>query len=274
MVPRPVRGAFALLSSLSPSVAAHVLSWLFMHPPNRKEPRPEVTRALEKAHRTVLDLGPRRVTAWRWGSGPRRALLVHGWGGRGSQLLPFVGPLREAGFEVWMIDAPAHGESEGPALVLPEKAALLRAAGERLGGIHAIVAHSFGAAAAALASREEAVAMRLALIAPPGDMLFFTRAFASALGFSARAHDLMIARFERRYGVKFESFRADAVEMAQPSPTLIVHDRSDESVPFDHSELLHSAWSGARLLRTEGLGHKGVLSDPDVVAEVVRFVSG
>jgi pimeloyl-ACP methyl ester carboxylesterase len=188
-------------------------------------------------------------------------------------LIPFVDPLTEEGFEVWMIDAPAHGESEGPALVLPQKAALLRAAGQRLGGIHAMVAHSFGAAAAALASRDSAVADRLALIAPPGDMLFFTRAFAQALGFSPRVHDLMIDGFERRHAMAFESLRADAVEMAQPTPTLIVHDRSDESVPFDHSELLHSAWVGTRLLRTDGLGHKGVLSDPGVVAEVVRFVS-
>src|SRR5947208_2190272 len=49
------------------------------------------------------------------GSGPL-VYLVHGWGGRGSQLASFVEPLRADGYRVVMFDGPAHGDSEpGPA---------------------------------------------------------------------------------------------------------------------------------------------------------------
>jgi hypothetical protein len=37
---------------------------------------------------------------------------------------------------------------------------------------------------------------------------------------------------------------------------------------------LSRAWPDARLLTTGGLGHRRILSDPKVVAEVVRFVRG
>lgn len=173
-----------------------------------------------------------------------------------------------------MIDTPAHGESGGRALVLPHKAALLQDLAEQLGGIHGLVAHSFGAAAAALASRRAPLADRMGLIAPPGDVRHFTRMFGEALGFSPRVHDLVNDLYEQQYGVTFESLRADAVSMTQPMPTLLVHDTDDEAVPVEHVEWLHEAWSGTRLLRTSGLGHKGVLRDPAVVDEVVQFVAG
>src|SRR5688500_15132227 len=44
-----------------------------------------------------------------WGTGPA-VYLVHGWGGRGSQLGSFVEPLLAGGFRVVMFDAPAHGD--------------------------------------------------------------------------------------------------------------------------------------------------------------------
>src|SRR5687767_6768036 len=45
-----------------------------------------------------------------WGSGPV-VYLVHGWGGRGSQLAPYVEPLTATGHRVVLFDAPAHGDS-------------------------------------------------------------------------------------------------------------------------------------------------------------------
>ena len=98
--------------------------------------------------------------------------------------------------------------------------------------------------------------------------------FARALGASDRAHEFMVRGFERTYGIQFPTLRADAVRMTQPAPTLIVHDEDDEVVPAEHAEWLHEAWRGSRLLRTSGLGHKGVLRDPAVVDEVVQFVAG
>ena len=57
-------------------------------------------------------------------------------------------------------------------------------------------------------------------------------------------------------------------------PGLVVHDEGDDSVPFSEAVALVDGWPRARLLRTQGLGHRKVLGDADVVASVADFVSG
>mgnify|MGYP003786172511 CR=1 FL=1 len=57
-------------------------------------------------------------------------------------------------------------------------------------------------------------------------------------------------------------------------PTLIVHDVNDMSIPVGDGPAIAAAWVGARLRTTAGLGHRRILRDPDVVAEVVDFVCG
>ena len=39
------------------------------------------------------------------------------------------------------------------------------------------------------------------------------------------------------------------------------------------AEAASAAWPGARLLRVDGLGHRRLLSDPQVVAAVTGFVA-
>jgi pimeloyl-ACP methyl ester carboxylesterase len=59
-----------------------------------------------------------------------------------------------------------------------------------------------------------------------------------------------------------------------PPPVLVVHDRDDRETAWSGGRDLSRAWPDARLLTTSGLGHRRILSDPKVVAEVVRFVAG
>jgi pimeloyl-ACP methyl ester carboxylesterase len=53
---------------------------------------------------------------------------------------------------------------------------------------------------------------------------------------------------------------------------LVIHDRDDPDVPFDHAERIVAAWPGARLVPTTGLGHRAILRDPGVVRRAVEFL--
>jgi pimeloyl-ACP methyl ester carboxylesterase len=57
-------------------------------------------------------------------------------------------------------------------------------------------------------------------------------------------------------------------------PTLVVHDRNDREVGFDQGQAIAEAWPRARLLATEGLGHRRLLRDPAVIGAVTAFVTG
>jgi pimeloyl-ACP methyl ester carboxylesterase len=54
---------------------------------------------------------------------------------------------------------------------------------------------------------------------------------------------------------------------------LVVHDAGDRDVAPASGLALARAWPGARFLRTEGLGHRAILRDPQVVADVVDFIA-
>src|SRR5207247_1512114 len=132
----------------------------------RRHRRPDRERAvLATARELVVDVtlrAPRwhgaqcSIAAWRWGSGPT-VLLVHGWEGRGSQLGAFVEPLVAAGMSVVAFDAPGHGDSPDHRLYLTDLADCIADVIATVGPVHAIVAHSFGAAAALLAKQRRGI---------------------------------------------------------------------------------------------------------------------
>src|SRR5689334_378119 len=171
---RLTKAALQAAFVLSEELGLRLAERLFTSP--RRFRRPDRERAvLASGREFTIDVAlhsPRwrgqrqRVTAWRWGYGPA-VLLVHGWEGRGAQLGSFVEPLVRAGLSVVAFDAPAHGDSAGRRLYLTEMADCVVDVARAVGPLHAIIAHSFGAAAVLLAHHRGTVDVaRNVMIAP------------------------------------------------------------------------------------------------------------
>jgi len=271
---RPIPGARAVgatLSVLAPSLAARLATRLFLTPPRYRRPEPEV-RALSTARPRAIEVGGRRVQTWAWGAGPA-VLLMHGWAGRGAQLAAFVEPLLARGFSVVTFDAPAHGDSEGRQATLPDLATTLRTVAAIHGPVHGVIAHSLGAAATARAVHEGLTARALVFLGAPADLVTPSLVFAEALGLSRRVRELMRQRVEQRVGVPWEAFDMTQLASCQTAPLLIVHDRGDAEVPWQHGAAIAAAWPGAQLVTTDGLGHRRILRDPTVLATAVSFIA-
>lgn len=262
------RVAGAALSAIAPATAARLAERLFLTPPR---PASE-SGALRAARAHAIPLGARRVQSWTWGDGPT-VLLVHGWGGRGSQLTGLVEPLLARGFSVTTFDAPAHGDSDGRQVTLPEMVDALRAVAAAHAPIHGIVAHSVGAAVTARAVYEGLAAGALVFIAPAAELVTPSLAFGDALGLSRRVRELMRARIERRAGVSWDAFDVVRLAASQTAPLLVIHDRGDGEVPWQHGVAIARAWPLAELLTTDALGHRRILRDPDVIAETASFLA-
>jgi pimeloyl-ACP methyl ester carboxylesterase len=213
-----------------------------------------------------------------WGDGPV-VFLLHGWAGHHGQLGPFVEPLLARGHRVVAFDAPSHGDS-GPGALGPRSSTILEftAALTRMVELHgparAVIAHSMGSAAAAVAMCDGLRVGRVAMLAPMASPRSYAHQFATWFGFGERTLRRMVARIERRIGAPMHHFDVPELgrAVAMP-PTLIVHDRDDASIPVSDGAAIAAAWPGARLHVTSGLGHRRLLSDPDVVHEVVDFVT-
>jgi len=90
----------------------------------------------------------------------------------------FVFHLAAAGYRVIAYDQPAHGLSDGRLTGLPDFADVLAEVARHHGNVRAVIAHSLGGPATAIALARGLTAERAVLISPPSDLLGFSRRFA------------------------------------------------------------------------------------------------
>jgi pimeloyl-ACP methyl ester carboxylesterase len=270
-IPTLVRHGFRAVQAVSPALAARAAEYLFFTPP-RRDDTPETEAFLASGERFILPVGERTVMGWRWGSGPV-VYLAHGWGGRGGRLGAFAPALLAAGCTVVTWDAPGHGASDRGLSSMPDFARTLAAVVASQGPAHAIVAHSMGASATTLAASFGVAAERFVFLAPAANPPAFATAFGRALGARPEVMDRARRRSERRIRFSWAGLDVPAMAARMSAPLLVVHDRGDLVVAFADGERIATAWPGARLVETEGLGHGGVVRDARVVAEVVEFVT-
>ena len=211
------------------------------------------------------------LPTWTWGKGPR-VLLVHGWGGHAGRLTPFVPSLVRAGFSVVAFDAPGHGDAPGRYSSLPDFVEAIRAVAEKHGPLEAMIGHSLGAAACALAVRDGVLASRLVLLAPPAEAEKYTGRFARFFGIPSATHEAMKRRLQKRYRIRWSDLVVAGG--ACPARLLVFHDHRDDRVPFKDGEAIVRTWPNAELVRTSGLGHHRILNDPRVIRRAVAFLSG
>ena len=274
--PLPVRVAFRLLDRAAPALGARWAEriWFTLPAPRRPAAAPDGPAGRP----FTVDVAGHRVAGQTWGAGPA-VYLMHGWAGYAAQLTAFAGPLVDRGYRVVAFDAPSHGRSApgvfGPrSSSIPEFAAALTAVVAAHGPAHAVIAHSMGGVAAAVALCDGLTADRLALLAPMASPVTYARQLADVLGFGEPTYRRLIARVERRVGAPMRHFDVPELgrAVAMP-PTLVVHDHDDVSTPVADGAAIAAAWPSARLRVTSGLGHRKMLRDPGVVAEVVEFVA-
>lgn len=278
IIPAPLRAVFRGANALSPAVAAAVAAPLFLR--TRRHSVPGRERAvLEGAERHDLPTARGRAVAWVWGRpAPATApvptvVLTHGWEGRGAQLGAFVEPLRHAGFRVVAFDAPGHGEAPGRSSSLPALGAALEAAAARWRPLAGVVAHSAGAVGATWALTRGLAAERVVFVAPGADLMGYTAGFAALLGLGGEARRRLARRIERRIGVAYEELEPLRRAPEMTTPLLAFSDRADREAPLETVEHLVASWPGAELHVTEGLGHRRILWEPDVVEEAVAFLA-
>ena len=268
---RVVRGAFGVLNHTAPGLAARWAERAFCTPP-RSALSASVRDFLATGRRSSVWAEGKPMAAWTWGEGPV-VYLVHGWGGRGGQLAAFVAPLVQSGRRVVTFDAPGHGASPGALSSLPEFTRGLREVVRAFGPAQGVIGHSLGAAATALALAQGLRVERAVLISPPADPSEWTRHFARRLGMSPRVLHLMQARTERRLGFRWSELDVPRLAATLRVPLLVIHDRDDAEISYADGQAIAAAAPDARLVTTEGLGHRRLLREPRVVEQAVSFVA-
>ncbi len=273
-----VRIGVRALAAVAPGLAASLAERLWFSPP-RPRLREHARAFLATGERFDLAVDERRVVAWTWGSGPA-VVLMHGWGGFGAQMQPFVAPLTSAGFQAVVFDAPSHGQS-GPSRYGARRASLfefaetLHALVRGRSPLAGVIAHSGGATAAAWAIQyfQDFSAPPMAFLAPMASPIRYKRLFHDALGLNNAAMRRFDERTERRFGFKWADLEVPGMARRMNTPpVLAVHDKDDRETSWTESEAIANTWPDAQQYYTSGLGHRRILRDAGVVDRVVAFL--
>ncbi|AQW32609.1 alpha/beta hydrolase (plasmid) [Ralstonia syzygii subsp. celebesensis] len=265
----------ALSGRIAPRTTARFCLKLFLTPGRKQRP------AWEQAHystaairREAFEDG--NVAVYRWGRSDRKVLLCHAWGGRGTQLADFVPALLARGYEVLAFDAPGHGDSDGKQTDMVAYTRLIAWMAERFGPLHAIIGHSFGAGNTIYSRRVHGFPVaRMALLGCFSDGEWIIDRFAELLHIPAAAARHMKSIHEARHHgkVRWSDFKLARMLGDESIPVLLVHDRKNMEIPYFHAEAFQRESAGRiPLLTTEGLGHRKIVRNPDVIAQVCDFL--
>lgn len=256
-----------VLDRVWPSQAAALGMHLFLRPQRYPRP-PEEEKLWSRAEKLTVPSG----RAWRRFGNPGgpRVIFLHGWESRGSVFHKWFDPFVAAGFEVLAWDGPAQGDSPGTSTNLFDYTRSLAEDLRFLGSEPDIlIGHSFGGASALLSQLLGLLHPRFSVvIGAPGRVSGVIDRMAENYGFSPKTRGHFERSLEKVAGVPIST--GDFIRRAQelPRELLIVHDRLDKEVPFEESRLLAEA-SGAEFIPTEGLGHRRILHDADLIRRIL-----
>jgi len=228
------------------------------------------------ARRGVMCVDGERLAIYEWGDPHTQpyVLLSHGWSSFALRFQPWIAPLRAAGFAIVAFDQVGHGQSSGARTTLPQFAHHLASVAAHYGPAAAVIGHSMGGAAAAIAMTDGLRAERAVLLAPAADLAAALRRFTRGIGLPRCLSTRLRELIEMQAQVRFDSLLMHPRVRRLAQPALIVHDLDDREVPWEEGERYARYWPGARLLSTGGLGHHRVAADAAVVAAALAFLRG
>ncbi|MFG2521467.1 alpha/beta fold hydrolase [Streptomyces sp. NPDC048527] len=272
-----VRTTLNTVSRVSVRLAGAGAYTLFHMPSARSKMRPSERDLLAAAHLGRVRVNGKSATTYRWGSGERPVLLVHGWQSRGSRFADFVPGLLDRGYSVVTFDAPGHGDGTGRSTTILEYRSILAELHDQYGTFEALVAHSLGALGSFYALNEGVKADRIVVISGVCDFDYLVDEFVSELKLRPSLKDELLVRIEKKLFPGAPAgrmpFSVSHATGAVTAPILVVHDEDDSRIGVGQGRGIAAAFGDqARMITTRGLGHRRILGAPEVVRAVLDFV--
>jgi pimeloyl-ACP methyl ester carboxylesterase len=201
-------------------------------------------------------------------------LCAHGWSSFGARFAPWAKSLAAAGFAMVSFDSQAHGSSDGKLATFPSFIDSINAMRSYFGEPAAVIGHSFGAAALAVAAADHGLRCPMVLIAPPADLMVAIHQFVKRVGLSPAFAQTLADQLSSRIGKDARDYRAAKFASRIRNPLLVIHDQEDREVAWAAGAQYASLIENARIFTTTGLGHHRILNDASTLSFAVRHILG
>ena len=215
-----------------------------------------------------------KFSAITWGKGDKTVLLMHGWESRATQLYRLVQPLLDQGYKVIGLDGPAHGESEGSKANPVMFAKAIKLLNEHEGPFEAMIGHSMGGSSVAISLSEGVDVSKVVLISSPSSILTVLQRFSRFIGLSEDVSHRFIRSVSHHAGQEAKHLDVPKLLANSDASVLVIHDEQDIEIPFEEGTRIAELVPQAKLITTNDLGHRKIVSDANVSEQIADFLVG
>lgn len=273
-IPKSILITAKLLEVTSSKLAMKFAAKLFTSPIKYKLPKREIEMDRNSLQQNVIisSIG-KEIVVYSYGKSDKKVLIVHGWSGRGTQLVKIADEMLKLGYMTISFDAPAHGKSPGKTSNMTEFIASILELEKTFGPFELAIGHSLGGMSI-LNSIKRGLKVKKTIIIGSGDIVEdIMDDFVEKLGMNIAISKKMKASFEKKIGETMDSFSAYIAAREVPIPVLVIHDKDDDDVPVKAAYHIHENLKTSELVITEGLGHRKILGDSKVIKKIIDFLN-
>lgn len=272
-IPKLILQSSKLISFFSPKLATLFAAKLFTSPIKHRIPKRELEMDSKSIQKLIeIPSINKKVVLYQYGKSDKKILLVHGWSGRGTQLFKIADELVKAGYCTISFDAPAHGKSPGRATIMSEFVETILEIDKQFGPFEAAVGHSLGGMSLLNAVKKGFKIATLAIIGSGDIVQDILDDFVAKLEMKPSTSSQLRFHFEKKYKQEMDSYSGYKSAMEISIPVLVIHDKNDPEVSVNAGINIHNHLKNGTLFLTEGLGHRKILGNPEVIEIVARFI--
>jgi len=238
-----------------------------------KKPKPTIFKQAENIKITVNDC---QINGYKWNpSANKQLLILHGFESRAYKFDMYIAPLLNKGWGITIMDAKAHGKSEGKQIILPDYVAMIETLEKIYGKFSGYLAHSFGGIAVSLhlekSPNDDA---KLALIAPATETETAILLFSKIVGLKAQVVNTIDDLILEKSGKPTSFYSLKRIVPTLNNKILWVHDQNDKITPLsDVQPLIDQHPRNVEFVITNGLGHSRIYKEEKVIDRVVDFLN-
>ena len=273
-IPKAILLTAKFLQAVSPSLTTKFAAKLFTTPIKHKLPKRELHMERESVQKSIIVPEiQKEIVVYEYGKSDKKVLLVHGWSGRGTQLVKIADELVSMGYMTISFDAPAHGKAKGNSSIMIEFIAAILELEKQYGSFEYAIGHSLGGMSVLNAIKQN-LKVKKAVTIGSGDIIQdiiddFIKKLEIKPEFGIKLRDY----FEARFSGKMDDYSAYRAAEKTTIPVLVIHDKDDDDVSVKAAYNIQKHLKQSEIMITEGLGHRKILGDENVIKKIREFIS-
>jgi len=271
-LPKLISLGINLLSYLFPAFAAKLAVLLFSTPRDAKLDE-EGIQYLSSSKQKDINYNNFKIKTYQWKGNKDTVLLVHGWDSNSFRWKDLIELLRQNGYNIISIDAPAHGASGSKIFNAPLYSECLNEVTNKFKP-KIIVGHSIGGTASVIALKNHDLPSieKIVLLGAPSNLAISVGNYVNMMNYNKKVSQAINQYYLKHFNHLPDYYCVDNFYKNLQPKGLIIHDRRDNIISYKEALDIHRVYKNSELIKTIGLGHR--LKSEKVYQHILDFLKG